>query len=166
MELIGAPFYLNLYLSLDDLEDETSVILNREIFENKIWEDIIRNNRKRKNNMPTRRENVLLFITMEMLKNENYQYEIQSNDDHDAFGDLEKAGILNQTNDARKYYYSHDVYEELAANHIFTQRYNMTGQSKVLSTNKPVNILCFNGDLLVRNYFCYGQIALSGHKTE
>lgn len=80
---------------LDDLEDETGVILNREIFENKIWEDIIRNNRKRKNNMPTRRENVLLFITMEMLKNENYQYEIQSNDDHDAFGDLEKAGILN-----------------------------------------------------------------------
>lgn len=125
LELIGAPFYLNLYLSLDDLEDETSVILNREIFENKIWEDIIRNNRKRKNNMPTRRENVLLFITMEMLKNENYQYEIQSNDDHDAFGDLEKAGILNQTNDARKYYYSHDVYEELAANHIFTQQYNM-----------------------------------------
>ena len=28
-----------MYLSLDDLEDETSVILNREIFENKIWED-------------------------------------------------------------------------------------------------------------------------------
>ncbi|MDE6389614.1 MAG: hypothetical protein K2L82_17695 [Lachnospiraceae bacterium] len=78
LELLGALFYLNLYLSLDDLDDETSVILNREIFENKIWDDIIRNNRKRKNNMPTRRENTLLSITMDMLKNENYQYEIQS----------------------------------------------------------------------------------------
>ncbi len=125
LELLGAPFYLNLYLSLEDLEDETSVILNREIFENKIWEDIIRNNRKRKNNMPTRREDVLSSITMDMLKNENYQYEIQPKDDHEAFEDLEKAGILNQTNDARKYYYSHDVYEELAVHHIFTHQYHM-----------------------------------------
>lgn len=42
----------------------------------------------------------------------------------------------------------------------------VTGQLKVLSTNKPVNILCFKGDLLTRNYFCYGQIILFGHKTE
>lgn len=125
LELLGAPFYLKLYLSLDDLEDEKNIILNREIFEKKIWEDIIRNNRKRKNNMPTRREDALLSITMDMLENENYQYEIQPKDDYDAFEDLEQAGILNQTNDARKYYYSHDVYEELAANHIFTQQYNM-----------------------------------------
>lgn len=134
LELLGAPFYLNLYLSLDDLENETSVILNREIFENKIWEDIIRNNRKRKNNMPTRRENTLLSITIDMLINENYQYEIQPKDDHDAFEDLEQAGILNQTDDARKYYYSHDVYEELAANHIFTQQYNVNiGADKFFS---------------------------------
>ena len=125
LELLCAPFYLKLYLSLDDLEDEKNIILNREIFEKKIWEDIIRNNRKRKNNMPTRREEALLSVTMDMLENENYQYEIQPKDDYDAFEDLEQAGILNQTNDARKYYYSHDVYEELAANHIFTQQYNM-----------------------------------------
>ena len=125
LELLCAPFYLKLYLSLDDLEDEKNIILNREIFEKKIWEDIIRNNRRRKNNMPTRREDALLSVTMDMLENENYQYEIQPKDDYDAFEDLEQAGILNQTNDARKYYYSHDVYEELAANHIFTQQYNM-----------------------------------------
>ena len=125
LELLGAPFYLKLYLSLDDLENEKNITLNREIFEKKIWEDIIRNNRKRKNNMPTRREDALLSITMDMLENENYQYGIQPKDDYDAFEDLERAGILNQTNDARKYYYSHDVYEELAANHIFTQQYNM-----------------------------------------
>lgn len=100
LELLGTPFYLNLYFSLDDLEDEKNIILNREIFEKKIWEDIIRNNKRRKNNMPTRRENVLLSITMHMLENENYQYEIQLKDDYDAFEGLEQAGILNQTNDA------------------------------------------------------------------
>lgn len=98
LELLCAPFYLKLYLSLDDLEDEKNIIFNREIFEKKIWEDIIRNNRKRKNNMPTRREDALLSVTMDMLENENYQYEIQPKDDYDAFEDLEQAGILNQTN--------------------------------------------------------------------
>lgn len=134
LELLGAPFYLKLYLSLNDLEDEKNIIFNREIFEKKIWEDIIRNNRKRKKNMPTRREDALLSITVDMLENEKYQYEIQPKDDYDAFEDLEQAGILNQTNDARKYYYSHDVYEELAANHIFTQQYNMNiGADKFFS---------------------------------
>lgn len=124
LELLGAPFYLNLYLSLDYSEDEKNIIYNREIFEKKIWEDIIRNNRKRKNNMPTRKEDALISITLDMLKNENYQYEIQPKDDHEAFEELEQTGILNQTDDARKYYFAHDAYEELAANYIFTQQYN------------------------------------------
>ena len=44
--------------------------------------------------------------------------------------------------------------------------YDQTGQLKVLSTNKPTNILYFKGNLLVRDYFCYGQLTLSVHKTE
>ena len=40
-----------------------------------------------------------------------------------------------------------------------------TGQLKVLTTNKPVNICCFKGNLFIGNYFSYGQSALSGHKT-
>ena len=63
-----------------------------------------------------------------------------------------------------------DKFPKWRKNRFYNQKFSfkkkITGQSKVLSTNKPVNILCFNGDLLVRNYFCYGQIALSGHKTE
>lgn len=47
--------------------------------------------------MPTRREDALLSVTMDMLENDNYQYEIQPKDDYDAFEDLERAGILNQT---------------------------------------------------------------------
>ena len=105
------------------MDDEERIALNREVFEEKIWEDIVRNNKKRKNNLPTRREQALLLITMEMLQNESYLYEIQSSDDYEAFAGLEQTGILNQTDDARKYYHSHDVFEELAVNHIFTDQY-------------------------------------------
>lgn len=50
-------------------------------------------------------------------------YEIQSNDDYEAFAELEQTGILNQTDDARKYYHGHDAFEELAVNHTFTEQY-------------------------------------------
>lgn len=75
-EFLCTPFYLNLYLVLENVEDEEKNALNREVFEEKISEDIIRNNKKRKNNMPARREDVFLSITMNMLMNENYMYEI------------------------------------------------------------------------------------------
>lgn len=75
-EFLCTPFYLNLYLALENVEDEEKNALNREVFEEKISEDIIRNNKKRKNNMPARREDVFLSITMNMLMNENYMYEI------------------------------------------------------------------------------------------
>lgn len=73
--------------------------------------------------MPARREKALLTITLEMLQNENYMYEIQSSDDYEAFAELEQIGILNQTDDARKYYHGHDAFEELTVNRIFTEQY-------------------------------------------
>ena len=54
------------YLTLDNIEDAELTALNQEAFEQKIWDEIIRNNRKRKNNLPTRRENTLVFITKEI----------------------------------------------------------------------------------------------------
>lgn len=122
-DFLCAPFYLGLYLALDNLEDEKMLALNKETFEEKIWEDIIRNNRKRKNNMPTRREEALTLITMEMLQGESYMYVIQATDDHDALSELEQSGVLVQTNDTRKYCHGHDVFEELVVNHIFMERY-------------------------------------------
>lgn len=128
--LICAPFYLGLYLALDNLEDEEMLALNREVFEEKIWEDIIRNNKKRKKNMPTRREEVLMHITKEMLQGESYLYDIQATDDHEALSELEQNGILIQTDDARKYCHSHDVFEELVVSHIFMEQYknNIEGE--------------------------------------
>lgn len=53
-------------MTLDNIEDAELTALNQEAFEQKIWDEIIRNNRKRKNNLPTRRENTLVFITKEI----------------------------------------------------------------------------------------------------
>lgn len=89
----------------------------------KIWEDIIRNNRKRKNNMPTRREDALTSITGEMLQSESYLYVIQATDDHEALSELEQSGVLTQTDDTRKYCHSHDVFEESVVSHIFMEQY-------------------------------------------
>lgn len=84
----------------------------------------------RKNNLPTRRENALVLITKEMLKNESYSYMIQSEDDHDALFELEKNGVIIQSEDAKTYYHGHDVFEELVVSHIFTEQYknNITGK--------------------------------------
>ena len=60
-DILRAPFYLRLYLTLDNIEDAELTALNQEAFEQKIWDEIIRNNRKRKNNLPTRRENTLVL---------------------------------------------------------------------------------------------------------
>lgn len=122
-DILRAPFYLGLYLSLDNIEDEELLALTREAFEEKIWEDIIRNNKRRKNNMPTRREDAIISITMDILHSESYLYVIQPGDDHEVFNELEQNGIIIQTDDARKYYHSHDVFEELVVSHIFTERY-------------------------------------------
>lgn len=121
--LLCAPFYLGLYLVLDNLENEEMLALNRAVFEERIWEDIIRNNKKRKNNMPTRREEILIFITMEMIRNESYLYILQATDDHEALYELEQCGVLTQTDDTRKYGHSHDVFEELVVSHIFIEQY-------------------------------------------
>ena len=129
-DILSAPFYLGLYLTLDNIEDAELTALNRELFEEKIWDEIVRNNRMRKNNLPTRRENALVFITKEMLKNESYSYMIQSGDDHDALFELEQNGVIIQSEDTKTYYHGHDVFEELVVNHIFAEQYknNITGK--------------------------------------
>lgn len=123
IDMLRAPFYLGLYLTLDNIEDVGLSALNREAFEEKIWDEIIRNNKRRKNNLPTRREDTLVFITKEMLKNESYSYMIKSGDDHDALFELEQTGVIIQSEDAKTYYHGHDVFEELVVNHIFTEQY-------------------------------------------
>lgn len=122
-ELLCEPFYLNLYLSLNNLNDGDLSALNREAFEVKIWEDIIRNNKRRKNNLPTRRENFLKSITMEMLKNESYSYVIQATDDYEVLSELEQNGVIVPIDDGKKYCHGHDVFEELVVSHIFTEQY-------------------------------------------
>lgn len=122
-ELLCALFYLNLYLSLDNLNDGELCALNREAFEVKIWEDIIRNNKRRKNNLPSRRENFLKSITIEKLKSESYSYVIQATDDYEVISELEQNGVIVPVDEGKKYCHGHDVFEELIVGHIFTEQY-------------------------------------------
>ena len=66
----------------------------REILEKKIWNDIIRNNAKRHNNMPTRRETALTSLTLKMLQDESYVYYLHADDDSDALSALEQQAII------------------------------------------------------------------------
>lgn len=133
-ELLCAPFYLNLYLSLDNLNDGEMCALNREAFEVKIWEDIIRNSKRRKNNLPSRRENFLKSITIEMLKSESYSYVIQATDDYEVLSELEQNGVIVPIDNGKKYCHGHDVFEELVVSHIFTEQYkNNINMSQFIS---------------------------------
>lgn len=121
--LICVPFYLGLYLGLEGIDDDETLTLSREIFEKKIWNDIIRNNAKRHNNMPTRRETALTSLTLKMLQDESYVYYLHADDDSDALSALEQQGIINMSDDTRKYFHGHDVFEELVVNHIFNEQF-------------------------------------------
>lgn len=123
LELLCTPFYLGLYFRIEDLDKQEMLSLNIETFERTVWNEIIRQNKTRRDDMPARREAALKKITMAMLRGEAYLYTIQNDDDYSALKALEQGGILSQTEDANSYYYNHDVFEELAANHIFTDRY-------------------------------------------
>lgn len=130
-DLLCTPFYLGLYLSLDNIDKEELAVLNKERFEEKVWNERIRNNTRRIENMPNRREEVLTKITMDMLQKERYFYRSTFNDDHAAFSALKNSGIIIQLDDAEKYIHAHDVFEELVVNHIFTNQYKdyVTGKA-------------------------------------
>ena len=123
LELLRIPFYLGLYLDLEGIDSQSLIELNKASFREKIWEEIIRNNNSRKDNMPNRREQALISMTLHMLNHGTYSYLLQDNDDYKAFDILEKRGVLSQSVDARKYYHGHDVFEELVVNYVFSDRW-------------------------------------------
>ena len=120
-ELLSVPFYLGLYLGLGDMSD--NVELTWESFRTRIWDDIIRVNMSRKSNMPSRREAAVVRLTMDMVGNERYTFPRKNAElDTEALEALEQDGIIFSTADSRNYCLSHDVFEELIVEHIFTER--------------------------------------------
>lgn len=115
-------FYLKLYLSLSNLS--TDVPLNTELFVERIWKEVIRNDLQRFNNLPVKRESFILNMVFNMLQKENYVYQINSSDDYEALSSLEESGIITPYNDsADLFMMSHDVYEEIVIKQIFSNRY-------------------------------------------
>ena len=123
LELLRIPFYLGLFLELDGIDKQGLNELSKASFREKIWEEIIRNNKSHRDDMPNRRERALLSLTMTMLNQGKYSYRTSESDDYFALELLEKSGVLCRSKDAREYFHGHDVFEELVVNHVFSERW-------------------------------------------
>ena len=120
-DLLCNLFYLNLYLNMDhSSEDENmNVILFREA----IWNQVIRNDFQQYNNLPVKREAFIQQMVSDMMAHERYTYSLKATDDFETVSALESSGIIIPYQENRKnWMMSHDVYEEIVTNHIFTER--------------------------------------------
>ena len=146
LNILCRPFYLKLYLRLNIKNDEKLINLNKETFEDLIWDEIICNTKTQRDNLPIKREEAVFKLTKEILLNDDYSYSIKGNDDFLAFSELEKSGVLVKSNNAKEYYYGHDVFEELVVNHFFSEQYNRGFKGKEFFE-------IFNTSFRVRKYF-------------
>lgn len=144
-DLLCNLFYLKIYLSLNLLRED--VPKNTEEFHQYIWTKVVRKERVRRNNLPQKREHFIVKMALEMLKNEDYVYKIDSNDDYETYIELEESGIINPIdNDYNIFKFSHDMYEEITVKHILKQR---------LEKQENVNDFfdCFGNSLRSRKMF-------------
>ena len=114
-------FYLNLYLNLDCTSKDEH--MNVDLFRDAIWKQVIRNDFQQYNNLPVKREAFLQRMICDMLANERYTYPMKDTDDFETISALENSGIIIPYKEDRfDWMMSHDVYEEIVTNHIFTKR--------------------------------------------
>lgn len=115
-------FYLKLYLNLKNLS--TTTLMNTEVFSECIWRQVIRNESKKYNNLPAKREQFIVDMVFDMLQKDSYAYQISTSADYEAMCSLEDSGIIAPYNDSEGLWMmSHDVYEELVIKHILSNRY-------------------------------------------
>lgn len=119
-DLLCNLFYLNLYLNLEHgSEDEN---MNVTLFRDAIWNQVIRNDFQQYNNLPVKREAFVQRMVSDMMAHERYTYSLKATDDFETVSALESSGIIIPYQENRKnWMMSHDVYEEIVTNHIFTE---------------------------------------------
>lgn len=116
-------FYLNLYLKLD--LSHINLLSTEKIFFQKVWDEVICNNRHRIKHLQVRRGAMAEQIVYFMLQHESSIYKSSATDDQDALIALENDGIIAvYDNTPDQWMMSHDVYEELIVKHILNQRYH------------------------------------------
>ena len=131
-DLIRNLFYLNLYLHL--ISDGVFAPSDIQAFINLIWNQVIRNESIRRNNLPVKRENFIINMASSMMKDGVYTYSAKVTDDSEAISCLEDQGIIVPYNDtAGLWCFNHDVYEEIIVNHIFDDKYGATNDINMIS---------------------------------
>ena len=97
--------------------------MNVTLFRGAIWNQVIRNDFQQYNNLPVKREAFIQQMVCDMLAHERYTYPLKATDDFETISALENSGIIIPYQENRKnWMMSHDVYEEIVTNHIFTER--------------------------------------------
>lgn len=120
-DLLCNLFYLNLYLNMDHSSEDEN--MNVTLFRGAIWNQVIRNDFQQYNNLPVKREAFIQQMVCDMLAHERYTYPLKATDDFETISALENSGIIIPYQENRKnWMMSHDVYEEIVTNHIFTER--------------------------------------------
>lgn len=115
-------FYLNLYLKLD--LSHINLLSTEKIFFQKVWDEVICDNRHRIQHLQVRRGAMAEQIVYFMLQHESSIYKSSATDDQDALIALENSGIIAvYDNTPDQWMMSHDVYEELIVKHILNQKY-------------------------------------------
>lgn len=119
-ELLCNLFYLNLYLNMEHSSEDEN--MNVTLFRDAIWNQVIRNDFQQYNNLPVKREAFVQQMVSDMMAHERYTYSLKATDDFETVSALESSGIIIPYQENRKnWMMSHDVYEEIVTNHIFTE---------------------------------------------
>lgn len=120
-DLLCNLFYLNLYLNLEHGSEDENMDVT--LFRDAIWNQVIRNDFQQYNNLPVKREAFVQRMVSDMMAHERYTYSLKATDDFETVSALESSGIIIPYQENRKnWMMSHDVYEEIVTNHIFTER--------------------------------------------
>lgn len=116
-------FNLKLYLNL--IGNEVNIPATTESFMNGVWDTVIRNSQYTYNGLPLKRENFVIKMVYDMLRNGSYIYRLKDEDDFAVIVPLENDSIIFPCNESRDLWaFSHDIYEELVFKHIFSEKYN------------------------------------------
>lgn len=119
-DLLCNLFYLNLYLNMEHSSEDEN--MNVTLFRDTIWNQVIRNDFQQYNNLPVKREAFVQQMVSDMMAHERYTYSLKATDDFETVSALESSGIIIPYQENRKnWMMSHDVYEEIVTNHIFTE---------------------------------------------
>ena len=122
--LICNLFYLKLYLDL--IFVGRIIPSDSQSFKRMIWNQVICNESKKRDNMPVRRETFIINMAKSMLIDGLYIYHAKASDDYEAITELEKQGIIIPYEAVGTWVFNHDIYEEIIVKHIFDNIYDNT----------------------------------------